>query len=119
MPPEIQQMGAKVYHKLDEALEGVDVVNVLRIQLERQQQGLFPSLREYSRLFGVTQKHLGLLAKDALILHPGPMNRGVEISPEVAYGNHSVITEQVTNGVAIRMAVLYLLTGGEANALSN
>lgn len=119
MPAEIEHMGAKVYYDLDAALEGVDVVNVLRIQMERQQQGLFPSLREYSRLFGINQKRLGLLAKDALVLHPGPMNRGVEISPEVAYGNQSVITEQVTNGVAVRMALLYLLTGGEANEISN
>lgn len=118
LPPEIETMGAKVYNDLDAALEGADVVNVLRIQLERQQQGLFPSLREYSRLFGINQRRLNLLNPEALVLHPGPMNRGVEISPEVAYGRHSVITEQVTNGVAVRMAILYLLTGGETNAIS-
>ncbi|AQS59027.1 aspartate carbamoyltransferase catalytic subunit [Desulforamulus ferrireducens] len=117
MPPDIEQMGAKVYTDLAQALEGVDVVNVLRIQLERQQQGLFPSLREYSRLYGINQARLELTKPDALILHPGPMNRGVEIDPQVAYGSRSVINEQVTNGVAVRMALLYLLTGGEYNAI--
>ncbi|MEW6065967.1 aspartate carbamoyltransferase [Desulforamulus profundi] len=119
LPAEIEQMGARVYTELDAALEGVDVVNVLRIQLERQQQGLFPSIREYSRLFGINQRRLERTAPDALILHPGPMNRGVEIDPQVAYGSRSVITEQVTNGVAVRMALLYLLTGGEHSAISN
>ncbi|SHE34960.1 aspartate carbamoyltransferase catalytic subunit [Desulforamulus putei] len=119
LPPDIEQMGARVYTEVEAALEGVDVVNVLRIQLERQQQGLFPSLREYSRLFGINQKRLELTAPDALIMHPGPMNRGVEIDPQVAYGNRSVINEQVTNGVAVRMALLYLLTGGEHNAISH
>lgn len=119
LPREIEQMGAKVYTDLDTALEGVDVVNVLRIQLERQQQGLFPSIREYGRLFGINLRRLERTAPDALILHPGPMNRGVEIDPQVAYGSRSVINEQVTNGVAIRMALLYLLTGGEHNAISN
>lgn len=119
MPPDIEQMGARVYTELEAALKGVDVVNVLRIQLERQQQGLFPSLREYSRLFGITQERLEVTAPDALVLHPGPMNRGVEICTSVAYGQRSAITEQVTNGVAVRMALLYLLTGGESNAISN
>lgn len=117
MPPDIEQMGAKVYTDITPALEDVDVVNVLRIQLERQQQGLFPSLREYSRLFGINQARLELTKPDALVLHPGPMNRGVEIDPLVAYGSRSVINEQVTNGVAVRMALLYLLTGGEYNAI--
>lgn len=119
MPPEIASMGVQVYSKVDEALEGVDVVNVLRIQLERQQQGLFPSIREYSRLYGINQRRVNLTKPDAIILHPGPMNRGVEIDPQVAYGERSLINEQVTNGVAIRMALLYLLTGGEFNALPN
>ncbi|ABO50208.1 aspartate carbamoyltransferase [Desulforamulus reducens MI-1] len=119
MPKDIEKMGVKVYHRLEDALEGADVVNVLRIQLERQQQGLFPSLREYSRLYGINQKRLELTASDAIILHPGPMNRGVEIEHQVAYGNRSFINEQVTNGVAVRMALLYLLTGGEYHALSN
>nr|WP_048817800.1 aspartate carbamoyltransferase catalytic subunit [Desulforamulus hydrothermalis] len=119
LPPELEQLGVKVFTEVEAALEGVDVVNVLRIQLERQQQGLFPTLREYSRLFGINQKRLQLTAPDALIMHPGPMNRGVEIDPQVAYGSRSVINEQVTNGVAVRMALLYLLTGGEYHALAH
>lgn len=119
MPPDVEQMGAKVYTQLEAALEGVDVVNVLRIQLERQQQGLFPSIREYSKLYGINQRRLEVTKPDALIMHPGPMNRGVEIDAQVAYGRRSVINEQVTNGVAVRMALLYLLTGGEFNALPN
>ncbi|AEF94120.1 Aspartate carbamoyltransferase [Desulfotomaculum nigrificans CO-1-SRB] len=117
MPPDIEQMGARVYTDTDAALEGVDVVNVLRIQLERQQQGLFPSLREYSKLFGINQRRLELTAPDAIVIHPGPINRGVEIDAQVAYGSRSLITRQVTNGVAVRMAILYLLTGGETNAI--
>ena len=112
MPPGIEKTGARVCGSLGEALEGADVVNVLRIQLERQQQGLFPGLREYARLFGINRERLKLAAPDALVMHPGPMNRGVEISPEVADGLQSVINEQVTNGVAVRMALLYLLAGG-------
>lgn len=119
MPPDIEQMGAKVYTRIEDALENVDVVNVLRIQLERQQQGLFPSIREYSKLYGINQKRLEITKADALVMHPGPMNRGVEIDSQVAYGRRSVINEQVTNGVAIRMALLYLLTGGEFSALPN
>jgi len=119
MPPEIEQMGARVYNRMEDALEGADVVNMLRIQLERQQQGLFPSLREYSRLFGLNQDRLELTSPNAIILHPGPVNRGVEIDAGVAYGSRSVINEQVTNGVAVRMALLYLLTGGETNVLTH
>lgn len=114
MPPDIEKTGARVCAGLEEALEGADVVNILRIQLERQQQGLFPGLREYARLFGVNRERLKLAAPDALVMHPGPMNRGVEISPDVADGLQSVINEQVTNGVAVRMALLYLLAGGGA-----
>ncbi|NLI12854.1 aspartate carbamoyltransferase catalytic subunit [Pelotomaculum propionicicum] len=114
IPPGIEKMGARVCGSLEEALEGADVINILRIQLERQQQGLFPSLREYSRIFGLNSDRLKLAAPDALVMHPGPMNRGVEISPDVAYGQQSVINEQVTNGVAVRMALLYLLIGGGA-----
>lgn len=114
MPKEIEKTGAMVYGSVEDALEGVDVVNVLRIQTERQQQGLFPSLREYSRMFCVNRERLRLAAPDALLMHPGPMNRGIEISPEVADGLQSVIIEQVTNGVAVRMALLYLLIGGGA-----
>src|SRR5665647_422386 len=114
IPPGIEKMGARVCSKLEEALEGADVVNVLRIQTERQQQGLFPSMREYSRLYCINRNRLRLAAPDALLMHPGPMNRGIEISPDVADGLQSVINEQVTNGVAVRMALLYLLIGGSA-----
>ena len=112
IPPDIQCAGARVFRSLDEALEGVDVVNVLRIQKERQEAGLFPSLREYSRLYGINERRLRAAVPGCIVLHPGPMNRGVEIDPEVADGPRSVITEQVANGVAIRMALLYLLLGG-------
>jgi aspartate carbamoyltransferase catalytic subunit len=106
-------MGIKAYSDLNRALEGADVVNVLRIQMERQRVGLLPSLREYTNKFGVNGERLGRLNDNFTIMHPGPINRGVEITPEVADGPHSVILNQVTNGVAIRMAVLYLLSGGE------
>lgn len=114
MPYEIQKMGIEVYEDVDEALEGADVVNVLRIQLERQEGGLLPSLREYTNKFGINKDRLKRLNENFTIMHPGPINRGVEITPEVADGPYSVILNQVTNGVAIRMAVLYLLSGGEA-----
>ncbi|MBM7855138.1 aspartate carbamoyltransferase catalytic subunit [Desulfohalotomaculum tongense] len=114
LPPEIEKMGVKVCTRVEEALAGADVVNVLRIQLERQKQALFPSLREYSRLYGINRERLGLAKEDAIVMHPGPLNRGVEIVKEVADSARSVINEQVTNGVAVRMALLYLLTGGEA-----
>jgi aspartate carbamoyltransferase catalytic subunit len=113
LPVEVEQMGVKVYHNLDQALEKADVVNVLRIQLERQEKGFFPSLREYHRFFGITRKRLERAKKDVLIMHPGPINRGVEIDSDVADGERSVILEQVTYGVAVRMAVVYLLSGGE------
>jgi len=113
MPVEIQRMGVKVYSELDKALEGADVVMVLRIQLERQKGGLVPSPREYANKFGITRERLKGLNENFTIMHPGPMNRWVEIMAEVADGPHSVILDQVTNGVAIRMAVLYLLSGGE------
>ncbi|MCJ7497756.1 MAG: aspartate carbamoyltransferase catalytic subunit [candidate division Zixibacteria bacterium] len=113
IPYEIEKMGVDVYSNLDRALEGADVVNVLRIQLERQKGGLLPSLREYSNEFGINAERLKRLNPNFTIMHPGPINRGVEITPEVADGPYSVILDQVTNGVAIRMAVLYLLSGGE------
>lgn len=112
IPPGIEKMGARVCSSLEEALEGADVVNILRIQLERQQEGLFPGLREYTRMYGINLDRLKLAAPDVLVMHPGPVNRGVEIAQEVADGLHSVINEQVTNGVAVRMALLYLLAGG-------
>jgi aspartate carbamoyltransferase catalytic subunit len=116
LPPGIEKLGARVYGRLEDAIEGVDVVNVLRIQLERQQKGLFPTLREYSERFGVNPRRLERAASDVTVMHPGPMNRGVEISPEVADAGYSVITAQVTNGVAVRMALLYLLIGAQGGA---
>jgi aspartate carbamoyltransferase catalytic subunit len=113
MPYEMEKMGVKVFTDLDKALEGRDVVMALRIQLERQKSGLLPSLREYTNLFGITRERLRKLNKNFTIMHPGPINRGIEITPEVADGPYSVILDQVTNGVAIRMAILYLLSGGE------
>lgn len=112
LPPEVERLGVTAYTRIEDGLQDVDVVMVLRMQLERQQKGLFPTIREYSRLYGITAERARLAKPDALIMHPGPMNRGVEIAPEVADGVQSVINEQVTNGVAIRMALLYLLTGG-------
>lgn len=112
LPPAAEKLGVKVCSSVEEGLQDADVVMVLRIQLERQQRGLFPTIREYARLYGITAERLRLASPEALVMHPGPMNRGVEIAPEVADSAQSVINEQVTNGVAIRMALLYLLTGG-------
>ncbi|MCH9032395.1 MAG: aspartate carbamoyltransferase catalytic subunit [candidate division Zixibacteria bacterium] len=111
LPYAAEQFGVDVYTNLDEALDGADVVNILRIQLERQQSGMFPSQREYVNLFGINTDRLKRLNKNYTIMHPGPMNRGVEITSEVADSESSVILEQVTNGQAVRMAVLYLLSG--------
>lgn len=111
MPVDVERFGCDVYTNLDEALDGADVVNVMRIQLERQQSGLFPSQREYTNLFGITRERLRRLRRDYTIMHPGPMNRGVEITSDVADSEQSVILDQVTNGQAVRMAVLYLLSG--------
>ena len=111
LPKGIEKMGVEVFHDLDKALKDTDVVYVLRLQLERQKNNLFPTIREYSMLFGVTSERMKRAKKDAIVMHPGPMNRGVEISSGVADGSQSVIDDQVTNGVAVRMAVLYLLQG--------
>jgi aspartate carbamoyltransferase catalytic subunit len=111
LPNAINEMGVKVFDRIEAAIEWADALNVLRLQLERMQAGYIPSLREYNRVFGVTRERLDRAPRDVLILHPGPMNRGVEIDSDVADGPHSVILNQVTNGVAIRMAVLYLLSG--------
>jgi aspartate carbamoyltransferase catalytic subunit len=113
IPREIERLGVDVCYHVDEVLEKVDVINVLRIQLERQDSGLFPSLREYHNYFGITKDRLDRLSQPITIMHPGPINRGVEIASDVADSEHSLILNQVTNGVAIRMAVLYLLSGGE------
>jgi aspartate carbamoyltransferase catalytic subunit len=112
VPREIGELGVSVFRRVEEAIEWADALNVLRLQLERMTAGFIPSLREYNRVFGVTTDKLARAPKDLLILHPGPMNRGVEIDSDVADGQHSVILPQVTNGVAVRMAVLYLLAGG-------
>jgi aspartate carbamoyltransferase catalytic subunit len=109
IPVEMEKLGVRVFTNITEALQFSDAINVLRIQLERNAGGAFPTLREYHRTFGITQQRLDALHKDLLVLHPGPINRGVEIQSEVADGPQSVILPQVTNGVAIRMAVLYLL----------
>jgi aspartate carbamoyltransferase catalytic subunit len=109
IPREIERLGVHVFHHLDDVLPHVDAVNVLRIQLERASAGLFPSLREYHRFFGLTSERLKKVDRPITVLHPGPINRDVELSADVADGPHSLILEQVTNGVAIRMAVLYLL----------
>ena len=112
LPRGVEDLGVRVFRRVEEAIEWADALNVLRLQLERMTAGFIPSLREYNRVFGVTNDRLARAPKDLLILHPGPMNRGVEIDSDVADGPHSVILPQVTNGVAIRMAVLYLLGGG-------
>jgi aspartate carbamoyltransferase catalytic subunit len=111
LPKEIEKMGVRATSRIEDAVKGADVLNILRIQLERQKKTLFPSIREYVKLFGISEKILAEHArKDVIIMHPGPINRGVEISQEVADGQYSVILGQVTNGVAVRMAVLYLLS---------
>jgi aspartate carbamoyltransferase catalytic subunit len=112
LPNAIEEMGVTVFDRIEEAIEWAQALNILRLQLERMTAGYIPSLREYNRVFGVTRERLERAPRDVLILHPGPMNRGVEIDSDVADGPHSVILDQVTNGVAIRMAVLYLLAGG-------
>jgi aspartate carbamoyltransferase catalytic subunit len=113
MPAEVERMGVRWHTRLSEVIPQADVIMMLRIQLERQGGGFFPTLREYSRFFGMNLEVLKAAKPEVLIMHPGPMNRGVEISPEVADGPFSVILDQVTNGVAVRMALLYLLVGGE------
>jgi aspartate carbamoyltransferase catalytic subunit len=112
LPRDIGEMGVQLFSRVEEAIEWADVLNVLRLQLERMQSGFIPSLREYNRFFGVSRERVEAAPRDLLILHPGPMNRGVEIDSDVADGPHAVILDQVTNGVAVRMAVLYLLAGG-------
>jgi aspartate carbamoyltransferase catalytic subunit len=114
IPPGIEKTGCEIFYKLDHILAEVDVVQVLRLQLERQQAGLFPTIREYRALYGLTKERLAKLKKPLTIMHPGPINWGIELDPEVSLSPHSVILEQVKNGVALRMAVLYLLAGGEA-----
>ncbi len=112
IPREFAELGVRIFPRIEEAIEWADALNVLRLQLERMSSGFIPSLREYNRVFGVTRERLAKAGREVVILHPGPMNRGVEIDSDVADGPASVILPQVTNGVAVRMAVLYLLAGG-------
>jgi aspartate carbamoyltransferase catalytic subunit len=113
VPREFAKLGCEIHNNLKEGIAGADVINILRIQMERQRKNLFPSIREYRLLYGITRERLKYAKPDVTIMHPGPVNRGVEISQEVADGPLSVINEQVTNGIAVRMAVLYLLGGGQ------
>jgi aspartate carbamoyltransferase catalytic subunit len=112
LPNAIGEMGVTVFDRIEDAIQWADALNILRLQTERMTAGYIPSMREYNRVFGVSRERLDRAPRDVLILHPGPMNRGVEIDSDVADGPHSVILDQVTNGVAVRMAVLYLLAGG-------
>ncbi len=116
IPKGIESLGCRVSHHMDGAIEDADVIMMLRIQKERQKGFLFPTEREYASVYGLNRKRLKKAKKDALILHPGPINRGVEISPDVADSPRSLILDQVNNGVAVRMALLYLVTGGGQNA---
>ena len=117
VPRVFEQMGCRVTYDLDEALTGADVINLLRVQHERQRKTMFPNIGEYARLFGLNRARLAKAKPDALIMHPGPMNRGVEIESALADCDRAVILEQVTNGIAVRMAVLYLVNGGNAEEL--
>ncbi len=111
VPREFEEIGVRVCHNLKDAIEGADVVNLLRIQHERQKAAFFPSINEYANIFGLNEDTVKYLKKDALVMHPGPINRGVELASSIADGAQSVILEQVTNGLAVRMAVLYLIAG--------
>ncbi|MBI4634592.1 MAG: aspartate carbamoyltransferase catalytic subunit [Deltaproteobacteria bacterium] len=114
LPRQVGEMGVDVYRRLEEAIEGADIIMMLRVQTEREHQNIFPSLREYARYFCLNGKNIKLAREDVLVMHPGPINRGVEIASDIADSTSSVILEQVANGVAVRMAILYLLTGGES-----
>jgi aspartate carbamoyltransferase catalytic subunit len=116
IPRDIEKVDVRVYYDIEDALEGVDVVMMLRLQKERQESGLLPSLREYSRFYGLTRERLRLAKEDVIVMHPGPINRGVELSSEVADDVHSVILNQVSNGIAVRMAMLYLVASSGGNA---
>ncbi|MFH1347828.1 MAG: aspartate carbamoyltransferase catalytic subunit [Candidatus Margulisiibacteriota bacterium] len=113
IPKDIEEMGVKVSYKLDEEIKDADFINMLRIQKERQEKCLFPSIEEYSKLYGLNAERMKAAKKDAIVMHPGPINRGVEMTSEVADGPYNVILEQVTNGVAVRTALLFLLLGGK------
>jgi aspartate carbamoyltransferase catalytic subunit len=116
IPKGIETLGVSVTLNVEDAICDADVIMMLRIQKERQKSFLFPSEREYARVYGLSKKRLVNAKDEVLIMHPGPINRGVEIAPEVADGPYSIILDQVTNGVAVRMALLYLVAGGTRNA---
>jgi aspartate carbamoyltransferase catalytic subunit len=118
MPVEIEKTGARVCHRLEEALDGAEVVNVLRLQLERMKSGYLPSLREYAQTWGIKREHLALCAPGVRVMHPGPMNRGIEIATDLADGPESLILDQVTNGVAVRMAVLFLVRSDRGSGIA-
>ncbi len=115
IPASIEKMGVRVTSNIDEALKDADAVNVLRMQFERDEQNAFPKQLEYFKNFGITKERLAKVKKDIIIMHPGPLNRGIEMESEIADGPNSVILEQVTNGIAVRMAVLYLVAQGQGN----
>ena len=119
IPKGIESLGASVTYHVEEAIQNADVIMMLRIQKERQKSFLFPSEREYAKVYGLTKEKLKKAKADVLIMHPGPVNRGVEIAPEVADGPYSIILDQVTNGVAVRMAILYLIVGGARDATAD
>ena len=119
IPVDIEKLGVKVDYNFDNAIKDADVVMMLRIQRERMVESFFPSLQEFNMLYGLTKKRMNSLKKGAIVMHPGPINRGVEINSEVADSNRSVILEQVSNGIYVRMAVLFLLAGGRINEISN
>ena len=112
VPRTFEQLGCRVTHNMEEAIRDADVINLLRIQHERQRRSMFPSLNEYVRLFGLNKERLAMTRPDAVVMHPGPVNRGVEIDSDIADGKRSLILDQVTNGLAVRMAVLFLINGG-------
>lgn len=115
IPPYIENINVKTYYNLEDAVKGVDVVIMLRIQMERQDSEFFPSLREYARFYGLTREKLKLAAKDVIVMHPGPINRGIELSSDIADDADSVILDQVSNGIAVRMAMFYLVVSGGGN----
>ncbi len=115
MPPFLHRFGVEVFYNLDEALAGVDVIIALRLQLERQGRSLFPSIREYARLYGLTAERVKLAARDVMVMHPGPVNRGIELSHDVADSGAAVILDQVSNGMAVRMGLMYLLAQRNAS----
>ncbi len=118
LPRHIEKMGVEVFRHIDKAIRNADIIMMLRIQMEREHQNIFPSLREYASYFSLNTRNIRLAKEDVLVMHPGPINRGVEISPDIADGPYSVILDQVTNGVAVRMALLYLLAGGSHELLA-